>query len=353
MTSSIQNLSEQDQAEVAPLRSKNLRIAFFLLGDRNKASSRVRGYWIGEELEALGHRVSYHNTQRRFDYVKLLAVIMRHDILIFQKQYTRYDIMLMRVARALGKQVFFDIDDAPSRAQREISLRNARTMMREAHGVFTGSRNLEKLALDAGATTHFIPSGIRLANYKKHGGAQGPVCLGWIGNGAHYVEDLTSILAEPLRRLASQYDIRLKIVGACGEPKLQEVFGDIEGLSLDLVDQVEWSDPEAVSAAVADFDIGLYPLIENEFNIYKCAFKALEYMATSIPVVASNVGANGDVITHGSDGFLVDTSDEWIEALSDLIADEDKRRAIGHNGLAKVEGFYSTKALARQISELV
>ncbi len=27
---------------------------------------------------------------------------------------------------------------------------------------------------------------------------------------------------------------------------------------------MDWPDPEAVSAAVADFDIGLYPLIENE-----------------------------------------------------------------------------------------
>ena len=236
----------------------------------------------------------------------MLAVMMRHDVLIFQKQYSRYDIALLRVAKRMGKRVFFDIDDAPSRAGREISQRNAATMMREAHGVFAGSHNLEALAQEAGGTVHFIPSGIRLAQYKTRARKDtGQVCLGWIGNGAHYVEDLTSILEAPLRSLAAQYDIRLKIVGACGEPKLTEVFGAIDGLTLDLVDQVEWSDPEAVSAAVADFDIGLYPLIENPFNIYKCAFKALEYMATSIPVVASDVGANGDVITHGSDGYLV------------------------------------------------
>ena len=167
------------------------------------------------------------------------------------------------------------------------------------------------------------------------------------------MEDLTSILEAPLRSLAAQYDIRLKIVGACGEPKLTEVFGGIDGLALDLVDQVEWSDPEAVSAAVADFDIGLYPLIENPFNIYKCAFKALEYMATSIPVVASGVGANGDVITHGSDGCLVSSSEEWIACLSRLIADDGERRSFGAKGRAKVEERYSTKALAAQISELL
>lgn len=331
--------------------SKSLRIAFILLGDRNKASSRVRGYWIGEELEALGHQVSFHNARQRRDYLRMLAVAARHDVLIFQKQYSRYDIALLRLAKRMGKRVFFDIDDAPSRAGREISRRNAATMMREAHGVFAGSHNLEALAQEAGGTVHFIPSGIRLAQYETRGpGDTEKICLGWIGNGAHYVEDLISILEAPLRGLAAQYDIRLKIVGACGEPKLAEVFGGIDGLVLDLVDQVNWSDPEAVSAAVADFDIGLYPLIENPFNIYKCAFKALEYMATSIPVVASDVGANGDVITHGSDGCLVSSSEEWTTCLSRLITDEDERRKLGAKGRAKVEDYYSTKALATQIS---
>lgn len=333
---------------------RSLRIAFILLGDRNKASSRVRGYWIGEELEMLGHHVSYHHTQHRRDYLRMLAVAMRNDVLIFQKQYTRYDIALLRAAKLLGKRMFFDIDDAPSRVGRAISQRNAETMMREAHGVFAGSRNLESLAREVGGNARFIPSGIRLDHYKPRAvGDAGQICLGWIGNGAHYVEDLTSILEAPLRSLAAQYDIRFKIVGACGEPKLAEVFGSIDGLALDLVDDVKWSDPEAVSAAVADFDIGLYPLIENKFNIYKCAFKALEYMATSIPVVASSVGANGDVVAHGSDGCLVSSSEEWIACLSHLIVDGSERRSFGANGRAKVEERYSTKALAAEISALL
>ncbi|WP_282154047.1 glycosyltransferase family 4 protein [Ruegeria atlantica] len=333
---------------------QNLRIAFILLGDRNKASSRVRGYWVGEELEALGYRVSYHHALHRWDYLRMLAVMMRHDVLIFQKQYSRYDIALLRISKLMGKRVFFDIDDAPSRTGREVSQRNAATMMRDAHGVFAGSRNLEDLVQEAGGRAHFVPSGIRLDQYRIRGESDvGQVCLGWIGNGAHYVEDLTSILEVPLRSLAAKHDIRLKIVGACGEPKLAETFGGIDGLALDLVDEVNWSDPEAVSAAVADFDIGLYPLIENKFNIYKCAFKALEYMATSIPVVASDVGANGDVITHGSDGCLVSSSEEWVTSLSHLIADDGERHNFGANGRAKVEERYSTKALAVRISGLL
>lgn len=334
---------------------KNLRIAFILLGDRNKASSRVRGYWIGEELSALGHRISYHKTSQRLDYLRMLIVMLRHDVLIFQKQYSRYDVALMRIANKFGKRVFFDIDDAPSRAQSAITQRNAETMMRESDGVFAGSHNLEVMAQEAGANVHFVPSGIRLGNYSKRTNKQvaAPICLGWIGNGAHYVEDLTSILAEPLRELTEQHDIKLKIVGACDEPHLREVFGSIDGLDVELIDQLDWSDPKAVSAAVADFDIGLYPLLEKPFNIYKCAFKALEYMAISIPVVASNVGANGDVVSHGSDGFLVNSSEEWSDCLSKLISDEQMRRTLGDAGRERVEERYSTKALALEISEVL
>ncbi|MEO1143392.1 MAG: hypothetical protein AAFW66_13790, partial [Pseudomonadota bacterium] len=233
----------------SPPDFKSLKVAFLLLGDRNKASSRVRAYWIGEELETLGHQVSYHHTQHRRDYLRILAVMMRHDVLIFQKQYSRYDIALLRIVKRMGKRIFFDIDDAPSRVGSEISQRNAATMMREAHGVFAGSHNLEALAQKAGGTVYFIPSGVRLDQYKMRDPSDTEqICLGWIGNGTHYVEDLTSILEAPLRSAAAQHNIRLKIVGACGEPKLVEVFGCIDGLTLDLVDQVDWSSPEAVSA---------------------------------------------------------------------------------------------------------
>lgn len=174
-------------------------------------------------------------------------------------------------------------------------------------------------------------------------------CLLSGGDGTHYAEDLTSILEAPLRSLAAQYDPRLKIVGARGEPKLAKVLGAVDGLMLDLVDEVNWSDLEAM----ADFDIGLYLLIENKFNIYKCAFKAPTLLATSAPLVASNVGANGDVITHGSDGCLVSSPDEWVACLSSLISDDNNRRELGASGHVKTEKNYSNKALAARILDLL
>ena len=329
-------------------------VLFHMLGDANTASSRVRGYWIADELRALGYETSFFSARTRSDYLRLAWRAFRSDVVIFQKRYSRYDVLIARILNALGRPIFFDIDDAPSRNRSPVTERNAARMMRLATRVFAGSHNLKALVDKAGGHSEFLPSGIRLENYAvSKQDDRTPICLGWIGNGGHYADDLVEILREPLRMIAARQPIRFKIVGACGETRLSDGFGGIEGLELDMIDQLDWSNPADVAAAVVDFDIGLYPLRENPFNKFKCAFKALEYMATGIPVVASNVGANGDVVTDKSDGFLVNGPDQWVNALQRLIESPEERHAMGQAGRLKIEQDYSTAALARQVAGLL
>ena len=264
---------------------------------------------------------------------------------------------MVRFARLLGKRCYFDIDDAPSRTQKSVARKNAARMMRLTNGVFAGSRELAKLAKVDQPKTHLIPSGILLENYKvlaqKPDKPDTPICLGWIGNGAHYVDDLISILAEPLRELASRHSIKFRIIGACEVSKLTEVFGAIHGLEIDFIDQIDWSSPDAVSSAIAPFDIGLYPLKKNAFNRFKCGFKALEYMASGIPVVASAVPGNTDIIQSGKNGYLVTSKLDWINTIEELIADNDLRRQIGVQGRKHVELNYSTEKIASDVALII
>lgn len=332
-------------------REQKLSILINLCGTRDKASSRVRGYWIGEELEALGHRVTYFNTFKRSDYLRLAFEIPKHDIIIFQKSYSRYDIKLVQWARLNGKVSYFDIDDAPSRAQVSRTISNASKMMSLSDGVLAGSRALVEFALPFQDQTHLVASGIRLANYKiidteTH---SGPVCLGWIGNGKHYARDIIDLLVDPITELATRYPIQFRIVGACGERQLYEAFGNITGLTIDFVDQIDWSSPAAVAKSIEPFDIGLYPLVPGLFNDYKCGFKALEYMASGLPVVASSVAANQDVVRDGKDGYLVNSGKEWIDALDRLICNPELRRSFGSSGRVRIESEYDTAIIADQI----
>lgn len=324
------------------------RILFNLLGDQRKASSRVRGWWVGEELELRGFPVTYRIAQSKRDVIKLAAAILSHDVVVFQKTYGRYDPWLVRLARSLGRTCYFDIDDAPSRGGKQPAMRNAQTMMRECDMVWAGSPALKDLASADARNVALIPSAIRLQNYIARSDAKAPgtTCLGWIGNGAHYADDLIAQLAQPLAQIAQTQPIKFRIVGACGIAALYDTFGAIDGLETDFIDTVDWSSPRAVGDAIAPFDIGLYPLDSGPFNDYKCGFKALEYMALGIPVVASNVAANRDIVVDGKTGFLVENQAGWIEAISTLAGNPEQCLAMGSAGRERMEKSFSVPHVA-------
>ncbi|MGH7927833.1 MAG: glycosyltransferase family 4 protein, partial [Candidatus Binatia bacterium] len=67
----------------------------------------------------------------------------------------------------------------------------------------------------------------------------------------------------------------------------------------------------------------------------------LEAMAAGLPVVASNVGGNKDVITHQQNGFLVDWEDTRLCArmLTTLCSDRELRQRIGNAARRQVRAF--------------
>ena len=317
---------------------------FYLCGDRNKASSRVRGYWIAEELAANGVKCSI---EYRHSYIALFEFLLRipfYDVVIFQKSYSRWHCQLLRVAKLLNKKTILDLDDAPSRTNNTVTLRNVEFMMRNVSAVTVGSKFLLNYASQFSSCVKLVPSSIYLKYYQpaeKMESESEPVCLGWIGNGKHYKKDLISILKEPLTKIAKRKPIGFKLIGACGERELYDAFANIDGLELDFIDQIEWSDPAVVSEALCGIDIGLYPLLTNDSNRYKCGFKALEYMAMKIPVISSRVAENSMIIEENTNGLFADSVEEWTDTLEKLINNNQLRVSMGKDGRDLVEEQYS------------
>lgn len=334
---------------------QQLKVLFYLLGDRNKASSRVRGFWMAEELEKLGIRCSVVYGQSRLSLVQCLRKLPFHNVVYFQKNCSRWHVRLMEIANCLGKKTLYDLDDIPSRTNSPVTLRNSGKMMAHASAVVVGSQALLEYAREYQSNSFLLPTSIKLENYVPFEKVESrePVSLGWIGNGAYYGNDLVEILREPLMVIGSLQKIRLKIVGACGNRQLYNAFSDIPGVETVFTDQIRWGDPAAVRSYLADFDIGLYPVLENEFNRHKCGFKALEYMAMGIPAVGSPVGANTYIISHGMDGYHADGEKEWIDALTLLISDNIARKKMGRAARHKIETQYSITESARKLREIM
>ena len=95
------------------------------------------------------------------------------------------------------------------------------------------------------------------------------------------------------------------------------------------------------------------PLEDNEWERGKCGLKALQYMASGLPVVASPVGVNKEIIQDGINGYLAETSQEWEDKLKLLLEGEERRREIGLKGRETVENHYSLKVNAPRLIKVL
>jgi sugar transferase (PEP-CTERM/EpsH1 system associated) len=73
----------------------------------------------------------------------------------------------------------------------------------------------------------------------------------------------------------------------------------------------------------------------------------LEAMATGLPVVATAVGANADLVVHGDTGWIVPPADEeaMAQALVEMARDPQRARALGARGRAVAERRFGIQAM--------
>ena len=331
-----------------------MKILFFLRYFRDQASSRVRGFYMAEELKKRGINCDIIYRYGKKTYLHFLLHLIRYDIIYFQKRYSPIDIKLNKIARITGKKTVFDIDDAPSGVSlNPDTKKHAIEMMKSSSTVIVGSHKLADFAQNFNNHVYLISSPVNLNYYKpkREMRNRSYITLGWIGNGIGYKKDLL-MLIEPLEKIGQKYDIELTIIGALEQKEIHHSFGEMKNVRVKIIDSIDWADPIAVSSAISDFDIGLYPLLNNEYNQYKCGFKALEYMAMEVPVVASPVGENTFIVEDGKDGFLASNESEWIKNISYLIENESIRKRMGKVGRDKIENNYSLKVCASKMMKI-
>lgn len=154
------------------------------------------------------------------------------------------------------------------------------------------------------------------------------ITIGWTGSHStlKYLEQIEVVL----QQVEKKYSNVQFVVIADQKPIL-----NLKSLKF-----IPWS-RETEIRDLSMFDIGIMPLPNDEWSKGKCGFKALQYMAMSIPAVASPVGINIEIIDHGVNGFLCKSNEEWITALEKLIQDKNLRDRLGQNGRRRVVDHYS------------
>jgi glycosyltransferase involved in cell wall biosynthesis len=150
--------------------------------------------------------------------------------------------------------------------------------------------------------------------------------VGWIGSPstAPYLQELI----EPMSNLGKECAVRLIVIGGKA-PKIPNVS----------VVEHEWHEHTELEL-INTFDVGVMPLADDDWARGKCAFKLIQYMACAVPVIASPVGANVDVVNKES-GVLAATAQEWLEAFRLLRDMPVMRKNMGEAGRARVVQHYS------------
>lgn len=162
--------------------------------------------------------------------------------------------------------------------------------------------------------------------------------IGWQGGASHY-EDLFMIY-DALEKILKKYPNVTFVYW--GDMKL---YGKLRNLPIDRVEAYGWSNYEVYpyKLKLLNLDIGLCPVVENEFNRNKSAIKYFEYSVTGSASIASNWPPYSPCITHGRDGLLIGP-EQWFSAMEELILNKEKRQLLARNAYENIyENFNSDK----------
>ena len=173
---------------------------------------------------------------------------------------------------------------------------------------------------------------------------QGKPRIGWIGTPQTW-NKYGAPMQPFLEKLARKHGAVFHLVGARLERGSEGVF-----------EYIPWSESGEVEA-VQEMDIGIMPLLDDPWERGKCGYKLIQYMACGLPVVASPVGVNTEIVTHGVNGFLASSEEEWWDALEALVREAKLRRSMGDAGRQRMVENYSIQAygprVARVLAEVI
>ncbi len=239
------------------------------------------------------------------------------------------------------RRVFFEFDDAiwmpnVSDSNRLFSVikpyRNARYLMRKAHCNVAGNAWLADFARELNPSTVCIPTVVdtdKVHNRVQDQSTEQPV-VGWTGSHSTlpYLEAVVPLLA----KAHEAHPFTLLVIS---DRAPEFAFPQLKYLP--------WS-AATEGDDLLGMHIGLMPLPNADWARGKCGLKLIQYMAMGIVPVASAVGVNPEIVTHGKNGYLCQTDAEWEAALVRLLTEHQHRQALASECRSAVVDRYSVNS---------
>jgi glycosyltransferase involved in cell wall biosynthesis len=194
--------------------------------------------------------------------------------------------------------------------------------------VIAGNEHLASFARAYNAKVYVIPSAIDTQRYVPEAQRSRSVpVLVWVGTPSSI--SYLKMLEPSLKALLSSQNFVFRIIGGISDfsPDIP-----VENIPWDLANEIK---------TLQTADIGVMPLKDGEKERGKCGYKLLQYMACGLPVVASPVGVNRDIVRENHNGFFAFSDEEWKIKLEMLFKDSSLRMSLGQQARLDVESRYS------------
>jgi hypothetical protein len=290
-------------------------------------------YWRGERKKLAAMNRIWRTRKHE------LARVEKFDAVLVQKGFFPGLYAGIELAIAKRRPLVFDLDDAiwlprqgGSRLLRALHRESAvQQILRDAAAVTAGNEFLAQYCRRFNANVTIMPSVIDPSKYAPTTGGN---TIGWIGSRTTlpYLAALRTVFEK----------LRVKpLVIASGNPSV---------LGFD-VNFKPWR-LETEAADIGEIGIGIAPLPDTLWERGKCGVKILQYMAAGAPVVASPVGVHNKLVRNGVNGFLARDESDWIDRLSELMADKSLREKLGARGRQTVLEHYDVPVAAERLAKV-
>lgn len=302
-------------------------IYFFSFYNLESPSTRYRGKYFLEALSK-AQNISYSfvypgyapKNIAWFVYVYFSALFFRKQdsIIIFQKIYTNriYSKALKLLLFLRKENTIYDIDDAEYERFPDDVLNH---FIKYAGRCTVGSDTLKAYAQQNNPRVDKLTSAVIAHNQvKQH--KNDVFTIGWIGFYNAHRQSLTELFYPALT--AIQKPVKLILLGVDKPEHKAEIaafFAAYPNVEVVIPDDINWQDEVSIYKRIKEFDVGIAPLLNNEMNRSKSAFKLKQYLSCGVPVLASSVGENAHYISEGNNGYYCNSPAEYRQRIDELM----------------------------------
>jgi glycosyltransferase involved in cell wall biosynthesis len=282
----------------------------------------------------------YRFVFKRLKKIQLfLTLLFKNNELIFSNRYA-FNSLELFIIKLRKINLIFDFDDAIYLGSNK-KLKQVTNTVLYAKSVIVSTPFLKEFCSQKGVNPIVIPTSVddkiffpsnNIEEIKKNK----TIVIGWMGSPS--TSKYLFKIKNTLIRLQNEFDIKFIFIGVGEHFK-------IDGL---VFENSTWY-LEKEAEYLRKFDIGIMPLIDDQWEKNKGGYKLYLYFASGIPAVASSVGINSSIIIENKNGFIADNEQDWYEKLKFLILNEKERKAMGEFAYSDFLAKYSKSKCANEL----